>query len=380
MTKDVKQKAARTARVAMVALLTAASAACGGGDDEASANPATATPIAIGQENIVIVRQGVIQSGPAISGSLRPLHEASVRAEVAGPLVQVFAETGQAVGAGQAIAKIDDSAIRDQVISAQSALRSAGQTLELARRNAERAQKLADAGAVAERDLESARFSVTSAQAQVSDAQSRLALAQKQLNNTVVRSPMRGVVSERPANAGDVVQPGTALFTIVDPGAMRLVAAVPSEQLGTLRLGAPVNFTVSGYPGRTFVGRIERISPTADPATRQVPIYVALPNTGNQLVSGLFAEGRVAAESRTGLVVPLNAVEVSGASTFVIRVKGGRVARVQVQPGLRDEQTESLQIMSGVASGDTLLIGSAQGITPGTPVRVQAVSDSRMAR
>jgi membrane fusion protein (multidrug efflux system) len=364
----------------MVALLAISSGACGGSDDEASANPAAATPIAIGQENIVIVRQGIIQSGPAISGSLRPLHEASVRAEVAGPLVQVFAETGQAVGAGQAIAKIDDTAIRDQVISAQSALRSASQTLELARRNAERAQKLADAGAVAERDLESARFSVTSAQAQVSDAQSRLSLARKQLNNTVVRSPMRGVVSERPANAGDVVQPGTALFTIVDPGAMRLVAAVPSEQLGTLRLGSPVNFTVSGYPGRTFVGRIERISPTADPATRQVPIYVALPNTGNQLVSGLFAEGRVAAESRTGLVVPLNAVEVSGASTFVVRVKGGRVARVQVQPGLRDEQTESLQIMSGVASGDTLLIGSAQGITPGTPVRVQSVSDSRMAR
>jgi membrane fusion protein (multidrug efflux system) len=358
------------------ALLLSASA-CSRSDGSAQVD--AAAPVSVGRENIVVVSQGPVQRGPAISGSLRPVKEASVRAQTSGALLQVFAEKGQVVGAGQAIAKIDDSAIRDSYLSAQSIVRSAEQSAVLARRNAERASTLEKAGAIAQRDLEAARNSAMSAEAQLADANSRLALARKQLENTIVRSPIRGVVSDRPANAGDIVQPGTALFTIVDPASMRLEAAVPSEQLGMLRVGAPVQFTVNGYPGRTFTGKIERINPMADPATRQVPIYVTVPNTGGQLVAGLYAQGRVASESRDALRAPVTAVDASAGATTVLRVKGGRVERVPVRVGLRDEQSEMLELLSGVMPGDTLLIGAAQSITPGTPVRIQPITDTPAA-
>jgi RND family efflux transporter MFP subunit len=166
-----------------------------------------------------------------------------------------------------------------------------------------------------------------------------------------------------------VVAPGTELFTIIDPSSIRLEAAVPSDDLRSLRVGAPVQFQVRGYDER-LVGRIERIAPQADETTRQVPIFVALPNESGRLLAGLFAEGRVISEAASGLVVPLNAVNSSGPAPWVLRVAGGKTEKVDVQLGLRDERTERVQIVGGVNEGDILLRGAAQGITPGTPVQV----------
>ena len=137
-------------------------------------------------------------------------------------------------------------------------------------------------------------------------------------------------------------------------------------------IGVPVNFTVSGYPGRQFVGRITRINPTADPTTRQVRIYVSIPNEGRALVGGLFANGRMSTATKMGLVVPQAAVDVRGSIPSVMRVRQGKAEKVQVQIGLTDKTSETIEVLSGVQAGDTLLLGAAQGITPGTLVRISA--------
>lgn len=233
----------------------------------------------------------------------------------------------------------------------------------------ERTDTLVKAGALAARDLDVARNTISSAEAQLADARSRLASAERQLGDTVLRAPFDGVVSNRAVNAGDVVSVGTELFTIIDPSSMRLEGSVPSDDLSRLRIGAPVEFTVRGYE-QPFQGRIERIAPQADPATRQVPIYVSIPNAGGRLVAGLFAEGRVVSESAAGLVVPVNAVNTTDATPWVLRVADGTAERVDVSLGLRDPRTERVLIAAGLEEGDTLLRGAAQGITPGTPVTV----------
>ena len=345
---------------------TLAATACGS-DTEAKARPADA-PLSIGAENVAVAAPGRIEAGPLVSGSLRPEREAAVRAQAGGSVLQVLVEKGQAVAAGQPLLRIDDSAVRDVHLSAQSGVRTAEQSLVVARRNVERAQALAEAGAIADRDLEAARVQAADAQAQLADARARLAGARKQLQNTVVRSPIAGVVSDRPVNAGDVVAPGAPLATVIDPARMRLDASVASEQLGMLRVGAPVRFTVTGYPGRTFEGRVERINPAADPVTRQVPIYVSIPNPGGTLVAGLFAQGQVASESREVLVVPAGAVDERGVTPAVLRVRGGKTERVPVTLGARDDS--GVEVVSGVAAGDTVLVGAALGTAPGVPVRV----------
>jgi RND family efflux transporter MFP subunit len=358
-----------TTRAALFLGATVTLAACGGGSEAEAKGP---VEITLGPEAVEIVSAAAVSSGPVLSGTLAAERQATVNAQSAGTVLQVSADRGQPVRAGQTLGRIDDSAIGDAVVSAQSGVRSAQIAVSTAQRNAERAATLNGAGAVSDRDLELARTQLATSQAQLADARTRLAQAQRQQANTVITAPIGGVVSARPVSAGDVVQPGTPLFTIVDPGSMRLEAAVPAEQLGALRVGTPVRFTSSAYPGRTFTGTIQRISPAADPQTRQIPVVVTLPNSDGALVAGLFAEGRVEAQTRTAITVPVDAVDERGVAPTVLRVRGGRTERAPVQLGTRDSETDRVEITSGLAPGDTVLVGAAVGTTPGTPVRVRA--------
>jgi RND family efflux transporter MFP subunit len=359
--------------------LAAAVAACGraNGEDRADTTRAVMT---VGRENVTIVQAGEIVTGPTISGSLTPQLEATVRAEVPGAVVQTYVEKGQAVPRGALLVRIDETVLRDAFLSARSAVHTAEQAAVVARRNAERAERLSEAGAIADRDLEQARWNATSAESQLADARARFGSAQQQLAKASVRAPFAGIVSDRPVSAGDVVSPGTALVSIVEPGTMRLEGSVPAEQLAAVRVGAPVEFRVNGYPGRTFTGRVDRVNPVADPTTRQVRVYVSLPNDERRLVSGLFAEGRINSERKQGLVAPETAIDVRGLRPLATRIKDGKVETVEVQLGMRDPQTETYEVIAGLQAGDTLLLGAARGITPGSPVRVGDVLDQPRAQ
>jgi RND family efflux transporter MFP subunit len=338
---------------------------------------AAADPVVlIGRENLAVADSSELRSGPAVSGSLEPRLQARVRAEIMGPVEQTYVEEGQRVRQGVLLARINDDAIRDSYLSARSAVRTAESALQNARRNAERASRLAKAGAVPERDLEAAMQNQTSAEGAVADARARLASAQEQLANTEVRSPINGVVSERQVDAGDVVQIGGAMFTIVDLKTLRLEATVPVEEIDRLKVGTSVDFGVSGFD-RRFTGKIERINPAVDPATRQVRIYVTIPNSEESLVAGLFAEGRVATNARRAVAVPVSAVDQRGTAPVIHRIKGGKVDVVPVRLGVRDEAAELIEIQTGVAQGDTVLLGSAQAITEGSPVRITQDEVSR---
>jgi membrane fusion protein (multidrug efflux system) len=346
--------------------------ACGGDEKPpADVNGGAAAAVQVGQENVIRVERAQIVTGPIISGELRAEIEATVRAEIGGPVVEVRAEEGQSVQKGALLGRIEATAIEDARRSAASAVTSAENQLAVARREAERTEQLVSAGALAARDLDLARANVATAEAQLADTRARLVAAQEQVADAVLRAPISGIVANRAVNAGDVVSPGTELFTIIDPRSMRLEASVPSEELKALRVGVPVQFSVRGYE-QPFQGRIERISPQADPVTRQVPIFVSIPNVEGRLVAGLFAEGRVVSASANGLIVPQNAVNTSEGTPWALRVADGKAEKVNVTIGLRDPRTERVQITAGLNEGDIVLRGAAQGITPGTPVNVSA--------
>lgn len=338
--------------------------------------PAAAT-MQVGPENIAIVLREPLITGPGLTGTITPLREARIRAELSGTVTRTLVLAGQSVRRGDTLAVLDDIAVRDQWLSARSGQRVAQQALDDAKRDFDRSTKLQAAGAVADRDLESAKRALMIADAEAADATSRMALAQQQVDRTRFLAPFSGIVSEMAVKGGDVVQPGGAIATVVDPASMRLEGSVPAEQVSTLRVGAAVQFRVNGYPDRVFTGKVDRINPTADPATRQVRIYVSIPNEGGALVGGLFAQGRVATTSRTTTTAPLSAVDDRGVSPSVMRLTQGRAERVPVQTGLRDPETDRVELLAGVAPGDTLLIGAAQGLTVGTAVKVTATPSDR---
>src|SRR5262249_45393804 len=160
-----------------------------------------------------VIRSQEIRTGPAISGTLQPERDATIRAEVSGSVVQTLVDQGQRVREGELLARIDDTALHDQVLSAKSQVTTAQNNLDVAQRDLARNETLLKAGAIAERNAEQARAQVTGMQAQLANAQAQLASANKQLEKTRITAPFSGIVSARSVNAGDVVSPGTAMIT-----------------------------------------------------------------------------------------------------------------------------------------------------------------------
>jgi RND family efflux transporter MFP subunit len=348
-----------------------ASACNRGGAEQAAANAAEPV-VSLGPENVTRVQPRTLESGPLVSGTLEARRVANARAEVGGSILEMNVEQGQSVKKGQVLARIDDASLRDQALAARSAARVARSALEVAKAEEARNRKLARAGVITRRDFERAQLARAQAEGQLADAQARLTLAQEQAGRTRVTAPMDGVVSERQANAGDIVQPGAPLFTIVDPSSMRLEASVPAEFLGQLQPRTRVDFRVTGYGDRAFTGLIERINPVVDPSTGQVRIYVTIPNSEQALMAGLFAQGRVASQRREALAVPIGAVDLSGASPEVRVARGERVARVPVELGLRDDVAQMVEVRSGLQAGDVVLLGSARELAENTRVQFPA--------
>ena len=342
--------------------------ACGGKTPVADA--AAPPPVNIAADNIAIADTELVEKGPSLSGTLAPQRTAQLRAQVSGPILAVYVEEGASVTAGQAVALIDTLPLADAARSARSQLTSAQLSTEVAKRNYERSQTLHNAGAIADRDLETAHNQAVAADAVLADAHSRVTAMENQRANATVRAPFAGVVSERPAGTGDVVQMGSPILTIVDPTQLQLEASVPADQLATMKVGAKVEFAVTGYPGRRFTGKIARINPTLDPTTRQVRLYVSVPNTNRTLVAGSFAEGRVAVTSVRALTVPLAAIDTKAAAVSVKRLRNGAVESVPVTLGVRDDVAERVEITNGLSAGDTVLVGGALGTPVGAHVRM----------
>jgi membrane fusion protein (multidrug efflux system) len=337
-------------------------------------------PVPVPAEDVALAARRTIESGPRIAGSIEARRRAAVRAETGGSVVSVAAELGQAVKRGALLARLEDSAQVGAVRAAEVALGAAAQELGLARRDLARSRRLVRASALTARELESATAAAAAARSRVGEARARLADARRQLAATVVSAPIAGVVGDVAVHQGDVVGPGTPLFTVIDPSSLELRTSLPGEVAAGVQPGARVSFAVAGAPERRFAGQVERVAPAASPATGHVPILVAIPEKGGQLLAGLFAEGRIIRERRDALTIPIAAVDGDGdgASASVTRARRGQVERAAVELGLRDSAADTVEVVSGLEPGDRVLVHSSRLLMPGTRVvlpRARAAGD-----
>ncbi|HEX8616900.1 MAG TPA: efflux RND transporter periplasmic adaptor subunit, partial [Thermoanaerobaculia bacterium] len=330
-------------------------------------------PVNVEPASMAVARTTRVASGPRLSGTLQPRESATIIAEVGGTVAAVNVAEGQSVARGSVLAVITDETASEAARNAQTSVQSAQTAVAVARRDLERASSLAAAGAVPRRDIDVARAQLAQAQAQLAQAQTQSTQARERVGNQRVVAGMTGIVSQKNVSAGDVVAPGSPLFTIVDLGTLQLEASVTSDAVGSLQPGAAVDVEVRGYAGERFRGTVTRIAPTVDPTTGQVRVYVNIANEGRRLVGGLFAEGTVTTVARMGLVVPIAALDETSGDPAVTRVRNGVAERVVVQLGVRNEGEGVVEILSGLNEGDRVLVGPARTITPGTKINAGMV-------
>jgi RND family efflux transporter MFP subunit len=363
----------------VVAIVAAAVAAAGCGAKSAGSSGAGARAqdapgaATLNEADVAVAQRTTLRSGFPVSGTLEPKVRVTVGAPMAEQLVEMYVNEGDRVREGQPLAKF-----KDQVLQAAAAYSSADvstqrMNVRVAEAESARAVALFAEGAIAQRDRDNALVALETARSRLSLAVSQAANAEDRLRSATLTAPSAGVVSKRYVQAGDRVDNGKPVVELVDNRVLQLAASVPTEWLGELRIGRQVLLTVAQLDSSQVSGRISRINPTADPATRQIQIYVDVPNPRETLVGGLFVSGRVlTGESADAVAVPRTAVRYEGEerAPCIYVVSQGKVARREIVVGVADDARGLIGIASGVAAGDTVIVGPVEGLTDGTPIRI----------
>ncbi|MET0356536.1 MAG: efflux RND transporter periplasmic adaptor subunit [Cellvibrio sp.] len=356
--------------------LTALLVGCGG---KATDKPAeTKLPMLLVQQDLVKISAGRIASGPIISGSLQAKKQADLRAEVPAIVLQVLKDNGDKVQKGDLLVRLDDTAFRQALNSAQEAERAAQQSFDQAERQFNRLKTLSVSGAVSTQAKEDAELRRNTAQSDLAAAHTRVVQDAQQLARTEVRAPFAGIVGKREVSNGDTAQVGKALLKVIDPASIRFEGFVPADQITQIHLGQTVNFYINGSRQQAFEGTVEGISPVADATTRQVGVHVALSGSDN-LTVGLFAEGRVQTDIKQGLTIPESSLVQQGDHAYVWRVHDGVLNKVEIVVGPRDVKSGDYAIASGLTEGDHIIRHPRGALIDGAKVSMEKVASTSPA-
>lgn len=346
-----------TPRHTLVLVLALALAACGKGPatPQKGANAAAGQPLLLANEDVLTVRSTSLASGPVITGSVQPERRADLRAEVSAIVLQVLRENGDVVRRGDLLVRLDDTAIRDGLASAESAARAASQAHEQAERQFQRMTTLRASGMASAQQLEDAEVRRNNAQSELESAKTRVVQARQFLQRTEVRAPFDGVVSDRKVSAGDTAQVGKELVKVIDPASMRFEGLVSADNVGSVSPGQAVTFRVNGYPDQVFTGKVRRMNPAANATTRQVEVLVDFTGRTQPRLAGLYAEGHVETSSADGITLPATALVRDGDRASAWRVKDGKLQKVALAVGERDPRTGDWVLKDGLAEGDQVI-------------------------
>jgi membrane fusion protein (multidrug efflux system) len=338
--------------------------------------PRRSNAIILSAGDVQTVERGTIEAGIAISGDLKAIEEAVVRARLEGDLVGVYVREGDHVRQGQLLARFEDSEQESNRVSAVADREAAQSDLETAQWNAEQSDQLFKAGAIAERDLRAAQQSFAAARARVAAADARVRATTSLVNDTRALAPTTGIVARRNVENGEHVARGADMFTVVRSDVLELAAAVPARQAGEIRVGQRAHFA-SG--GRDLDGRVARINPTVDPTNRSVTVYLQVPNAAGTLKGNSFATGRIVSRTVDGaIVIPSTALRQSQGTEkpFVFRLDASdALERAPVSVGIVDESQQIAEIIEGLKPGDRIVVGNVGTLGAGMKVTIAGAGE-----
>lgn len=332
------------------------------------------------QADLAYVEAKPIARWLPVSGQLQPLNQATVKAKVAGEIVSIAVREGQTVNAGQLVARIDTIDLESRLVERMGALESARAQLALAEKTRAMNNKLLSEKFISQNAFDGSESSYNVAQGSVKSAEAQVRLAQNAIKDASVAAPLSGVVAKRHVQPGEKVAFDSPIVTVVDLTALELAALVPAVDVPEISIGMNVELAVEGFGDRKFTGRIERINPSTEPGTRAFNVYVALPNAGNALRSGMFATGRVGiAMSSPAPTLPQTAVRTEAGQTYVWTIDNGKLVRRIVLVGRRDDEAGIVELKTTLPPKVPVLAARFDNLKEGATVIVKAPGTSSNA-
>lgn len=356
-------------------------AGCGASTTTQAAPENTTPAPAVVDITTVTAATGTVESALEISGTLTPLSRVAIKPKLPGTIERMMVDIGDAVTIGQTIATIDRREIDAQADAAvasvavgKAALENAEAALASAVLEYDRAKNLFDKGALPRQRLDGAQTAHRSAVAQRDLAAANLAQAEAALRrarevqkNATITSPVTGYVVERNYDAGAI--PGDKPVVVVaDMRQMKLEAGVSELEAGRMRVGMKATVAVQAKPGQAYEGQLAAIAPEVDERNRHFKVDVRVPNANRALLSGMYATARIVEATATNAVlVPKDAVMTQNGTRVVQKVQGDTLSTVVVTEGLSDGSR--VQILTGLAAGDTVMADARRQLPAGAKVR-----------
>ena len=309
-------------------------------------------------------------------GSVEAGKRVVIRPERFGILEEIHFQEGQEVDRGQLLVTLRDDKLQQELAGVRSELRSARATLERTRRSYERFSKLFDQDTISREELDQVETEYETAQAEVSRLEARVGLIREQLEDTRIRAPMAGVLSESLFDPGDYVEEGEELVTLYDTSTMEVAFRVSGSRSRAVETGQPVRVTVDAHPGRTFPGRVVFVGPSIDPATRTFLVKARMENRSGLLTPGAFATAEVVVNERSGQPsVPEESLVPVRGGYVVFTVDDNKTAHRQgVQTGLR--KPGLVEITQGLSLGDQVVTRGHMNISDGDSVQIESTRNS----
>ena len=337
----------------------------------ASAQPASAAPIEFAASDLVQPKTRELRLSIAITGTLQPHNWTTVKAKVAGELQSMLVREGEAVHAGQVLARIDAQDAHTRLDEKIADLEAGRAQLALAQKNRANNLALLQQKFISQNAFDNVQSTYQVSEAKLKALEAQVALARKALADTVVSAPQAGIVSQRHAQPGEKLPVDGKILTLVDLGDMEVEAAVPASDIPNIRIGQEVSFRVEGFGEREFRGSIDRINPTTQSGSRSILVYAHLPNRDGALKGGMFAKGSVTlSRIESAQVLPLSAVREESGKAYVLRVADGRLEQRAVKIGLRNEDEGVVQIVEGLDAQSRVLRANSGTLPAGVAVKV----------
>ncbi|MBP5988868.1 MAG: efflux RND transporter periplasmic adaptor subunit [Piscinibacter sp.] len=350
-------------------------------NEQAAAAPARETlALDLAPGDVVTAKRATLARTLEVSGGLKAVNSAVVKAKVAAELRTLTVREGDRVRAGQVIGQLDTVELDWRLRQAEQAAASARAQFGIAKRTLENNRALVAQGFISPTGLETSVDNEAAARANHEAAVAAVELARKARADGTLVAPIAGLVSQRLAQPGERVPVDGRIVEIVDLARVELEAAVAPEDVVQFALGQRATLQVDGLP-EPLAARVARINPSAQTGSRSVLVYLAV-DPHPALRQGLFARGRVAVAELQGIAVPLAAVRTDLSQPYVLQVSNGKATLKTVKLGARGELAGQAWVIvsDGLAEGATVLTGSAGAVRDGTPVRLVGPAAASAAR
>lgn len=329
------------------------------------------------QSDLYIVEPAPLERTLPLTGTLSPLVEASLKAKVAGELLEVTVREGGSVRKGEIVARIDPTEVEARVAARQADVEAARAQLVWAEKNRATQKALLEKSFISQNAFDNVQSSHDVAAAKLRAAEADLVVAKKSLGDAVLTAPFSGIAAQRHARPGERVALDAKVITIVDLGRLELGAAVPSADIAQVRVGQKVAFRVDGFGEREFAGRVERINPATDAGSRAITVYAVIDNPGGVLRAGMFAQGVLSLGRTEGvLAIPASAVREQAGQTYVYALVDGTVRRKSVKVAPADASAR-FQVADGLAPGDRIVRNNLGTLREGVAARLAGPQQDR---